>query len=81
MLKVGDKLLCKKGIGFNDKVFNFEVFNFGDYYTIQFVHKTNFFINNWWFEKSESGIGWHVFDYFYTPKEVRKMKLKQLRDA
>ena len=86
-LKVGDKLLCKKNIKISN-VF----FYAGEYYTINYIFKYIFYNYNY---REKEGFDiyikcgskrycfnreHHIYDYFYTTQEIRKMKLKQLND-
>ena len=72
-MKVGDKLLCK-----ND-YFGMET---GKYYNVIFfnkkmnikVGKCLFLLN----KNEENEDYYYVWDYFCTPQEERKLKLKQL---
>ena len=75
MLKVGDRLLYKKVIIFNA----IDVFNPGKYYTIQYVDGLDIQINSWWFKKIKDDASWYIWDYFYTPKQLRRLKLERLR--
>ena len=93
MLKVGDKLLCKKSIDFHIDFHNYNI-HFdsiiikGKYYTITFINNiTYFYINKIYFDNdkfycSTNRISlWYIWDFFYKPQEVRKMKLKQLKQC
>ena len=85
MLKVGDKLLCKKTYEHN----RFE----GKYYTITGIDNECvyfvYFVDNGCWPHSLSDVGyslnsngnWYIWNYFYTPQEMRKLKLKQLNDV
>ena len=80
MLKIGDKLLCKKKLG---------DINIGDYYSIQYFTDIEFYkicigiINSNSGNLFSYGIGqWnYIWIYFYTPKQLRKLKLKQVKNA
>ena len=79
MLKVGDKLLCKK-----DRLLSQYKLNKlkGEYYSITgidvyFVYFDG--IGDWYNLNSNSVC--YIGNYFYTPQELRKMKLKQLKQC
>ena len=77
MLKIGDKLLCKKS--YNGVIE-------GEYYIVTLVKSRfegkyyysiiNIDNDNVYFVKY-----YYIWDYFYKPQEVRKLKLKQLNNA
>ena len=74
-MKVGDKLLCKKSYYDIKK---------HKYYTITDIKKLNYFVDYYfymfesrWYCLDPNDI-WYIWNYFYTPQELRKMKLKQL---
>ena len=80
-LKAGDRLLCKKTDAFNLKY----KFIKDKYYIVN-----NSYINNALHEHAAHLIygennklylftNHYLWNYFYTPQEVRKMKLKQLK--
>ena len=74
MLKVGDKLLCKinmTGVILRKN----EYYNIvkGKYYVISCKIAEKYKLN--------PNSYWYLWNHFYTPKEIRKMKLKQLNDA
>ena len=84
-MKVGDKLLCKK-----DKIFiDVIIFINDNYYTITIIDKTDnsILIGDIWFYlfKKYNPNGkynyWFIWDYFYTPQELRKLKLKKLKQC
>ena len=79
MLKVGDKLLCKK---------KYTSYMRGKYYYVLKISKG--YNNNYvfiylkndnnikdWFNFTKKS-DYYIWNYFYTPKEIRRMKLKQL---
>ena len=70
-LKVGDKLLCKININFLKK---------NEYYIITNIDDVSddVYVNNDWYILYPNDWYYYVWDYFYTPQELRKMKLKQL---
>ena len=70
MLKVGDKLLCKK-TSYNIKK--------GKYYSITNINVYVYINNIVHFDGIEYSLDQNdIWKFFYTPQEVRKMKLKQL---
>ena len=82
-LKAGDRLLCKKTDGFN---FNLYYIIKDKYYIVNNFCNNNGQIcgeNNklWLFTndiKYDYHYIWYIWEYFYTPSEVRKMKLEKL---
>ena len=76
MLKIGDKLLCKK----TGKLYNIKKISYiiKDEYYIQMgdlISKWRFVLNK------DNKITFHdlyIWDYFYTPQELRKLKLEKL---
>ena len=64
-----DKLLCKK----IKKNYNLK----NKYYTIEIVYVNDCY--DWYSSNPESS--WYIWDYFYKPQEMRKMKLKQLKQC
>ena len=82
MLKVGDRLLCKKTdeeIKKNEYYFITLISYTNNYYTIKIIDKTDnsVLIENYWFSNKCSF--YYIWNYFYTPQEVRKMKLERLK--
>ena len=87
MIKIGDKLLCKKDFNAYG-----HIKNKGEYYIITNIHKNRAYFNDDWYslKKLDWYIwehfdtpqkvrnNWYIWKWFYTPKEIRKMKLKQL---
>ena len=74
-IKVGDKLLCKKSYKYNSHIK-------GKYYTITKI-KDNVYVDldyDDWFSLYPNNI-WYIWNFFYTPQEVRKLKLKKLNDV
>ena len=69
MLKVGDKLLCKK------TVIYFTILRMDEFIIDIWINDDNdlFSLN----KNSE----YYIWDYFYTPQEVRKMKLERLKQC
>ena len=82
MLKVGDELLCKKVFDFFKISTDFLVNN---YYTIKIIDKTDnsILIEKIWFSlnKTSKNSLYRVciWDHFYTPQELRKLKLEKLK--
>ena len=76
-LKVGDKLLCKNVISIKLKI--------GKYYTILKIDNNNNIIHfdNYYFYTNPRAYEYYnyIWEYFYTPQEVRKLKLKQLNET
>ena len=80
MLKVGDKLLCKKNSSEDwfiaGKCYPIvKIETYPDYSSRIWVSYNN--TNSDWFNSNKND-NWCIWDQFYTPQEVRKMKLKQL---
>ena len=72
MLKVGDKLLCKKSSECYKK---YE----GKCYTISKIDiNYNLIQIDDWFSLYYDDIFYYIWYYFYTPQELRKMKLEKL---
>ena len=86
MLRVGDKLLCKKNynrIKKNDyrngrspcKIKK------NEYYIITNIDISfYFFVDNYWYSLDPNS-NWYLWEYFYTPQEIRKMKLERLKQC
>ena len=105
MLKVGDKLLCKKNNN-NRKYNNYKLCDKllckkssecykkyegkcytiskidikNEYYTITDIQKFYVYVCYDWYKLSQND-KWYIWDYFYKPQEVRKLKLKQLKQC
>ena len=75
MLKVGDELLCKKMI--LDITINLKK---NEYYTIIDIINNLVYVNYDWYNSNPESF-WYIWDYFYTTKEVRKMKLERLKQC
>ena len=76
-LKIGDKLLCKKTIYYRQEKDIDLIEN--EFYTIAEIN--SYAIKNiLWFsiKHTTTSYLYYVWDYFYTPQEERKLKLKQL---
>ena len=76
MLKVGDKLLCKNG----SQKLNIKI---NEYFTISGIKQVRIIWLIWTNDDNLFSLNkgaYYLWDYFYTPQEVRKMKLKQLND-
>ena len=76
MLKIGDKLLCKKTY---HHVHYKKVE--GKYYIIDNISYDDVYVcldHDWY--SLDPNRNWYIWKYFYKPQEVRKMKLKQLND-
>ena len=67
MLKVGDRLLCKKK----------RIINYPDYKNFVIDDECAYFDYDW-YSLNPNDDYWYLWEYFYTPKELRKLKLKQL---
>jgi hypothetical protein len=92
--KKGDKLLCKKGLVglsnkdefFAGKTYTIDLFDGRD--NSLFIRNTeNKKINLphlegiWFsFNKEESDLLYYLYDYFYSPQELRKLKLQKLAE-
>lgn len=72
MFEVGEVLICKKSLK--------NTFKCGKHYRIDCVGANfdNFYINHFRFSYSGFGNKFKWFDYFYTKKELRKLKLEKL---
>ena len=74
-LKVGDKLLCKKDdIDFYESPKNYK----DEYYTIVEIDDTFCAVGNLGYFKNKYS-DWYIWKYFYTPQEMRKLKLERLK--
>ena len=86
MLKVGDKLLCKKTTSrYNYKYLNTIIIDTaslkeaGRYYNIfNIINNTIFFDDGDYYYLYPKSL-FYVWNYFYTPQELRKMKLERLK--
>ena len=80
MLKVGGKLLCKLLCKSQNLYLEFDA---GKYYTISKISYDSILIDDWWFSLTKIDVAYwsYIWDYFYTPQEVRKLKLKQLKQC
>ena len=70
--KVGDKVLCKKGLS---------SFNVGEYYNIDYVEDNGITIKDRFFYHSTPSNRYGVFLFsknFYTTEELRIMKLEKI---
>jgi len=47
---------------------------YGHGYILEYSNK---FSSNWYFS-SDKNMAWYIWDYFYTEKELRNIKLKEL---
>ena len=82
-LKIGDKLLCKKNyiIFRKEKLYFYEILNV-EYEIINIICEKQSIYNSWYFSLDPNDKLWdYIWDYFYTPQEVRKMKLKKLKQC
>ncbi|MCK9446683.1 hypothetical protein M0Q50_07455 [bacterium] len=78
------KLLCKKDYkqGSNDEIF---IYHVGKEYFVNEVKNDLYYIRseyydvNWIFGTTHKNVSdGYLYDYFYKPEEIRKMKLKSL---
>ena len=70
MLKVGDKLLCKKLVPLLKEKYK--------YYIITNINSEMIhFLADYYLNKNKTV--WYLWKYFYTPQELRKMKLERLK--
>ena len=80
MLKVGDRLLCKKNTNYNKYVFASNKYKNVHYIITKIFENHVYFddasFEDWFLYNNKSN--WYIWDYFYTPQEMRKLKLKQL---
>ena len=74
MLKVGDKLLCKKSHYLVKKNKYYEI----SHIFVNILHWIYF--NDNYFNLNPNSI-LYIWKYFYKPQEVRKLKLKQLNET
>lgn len=91
-MKVGDKLLCKKSEIMNPWN-SIEVPDIKSeitkdkYYTISKIGEKHIMIltdicHNAFSTSIYSSVSpWYLYDYFYTPQEIRKIKLEKLNDS
>lgn len=79
-LNIGDKLLCKKNLNINYS-------SIGKYYNVAFMidyyNDTVILIKGKWYslKKNTKRGSYYIWDYFYKTNEVRKLKLKQLKQC
>ena len=77
MLKIGDKLLCKK----TGKLYNIKKISYiikDEYYfdwINNFIHLN---LNDYYFSLDQNNY-YYIWKYFYTPQEIRKLKLKKIK--
>lgn len=73
-MDVGDKVICKYSIDF---------FKIGGIYEIEFINSGNIKVGNnyggYWFNGIVDGYSHLIWDYFYTVKEVRRLKLEKMK--
>ena len=74
MLKVGDMLLCKKNNYVADNIEYTDIFITGYSYKVLHIDKEFYVLS------SDDGeyLLKEIRDYFYTPQELRKLKLEKL---
>ena len=87
MLKIGDKLICKLGTDWGNISYGSISYIKNNVYTVNSIENdiiATVYIGD------ENGEDWfyigkdadyYIWDYFYTLKEFRKLKLKQLSDV
>lgn len=79
-MQIGDKLLCKQDYRFSSKEFYS-----GQEYIIENIlskEEVYFCIDGLWFYSSYNNMSnamVNIWDYFYSPSELRKLKLKNLQ--
>ena len=71
-LNVGDKLLCKK------EKHVYKNFVIDKYYTITDIYDECAYFDYDWYSLNKHSYWSYIWYYFYTPQEMRKLKLKQL---
>ena len=87
MLKAGDKLVCKR------KIDTFQKFLIDQCYSIRSLNAVkhderyvSIYLNNFNIDEHMTGYivfnydkfsNFYICDYFYTPQEIRKLKLKK----
>ena len=77
MLKIGDRLLCKRDTDYLGKVKD-------KYYTITDIADNKVYFSDignikvYFFDDDDD---FYIWKYFYTPQEVRKLKLEKLNDV
>ena len=91
MLKVGDNLLCKKNLStyFRNGEFqskfekgkSYKILGINNIYIrIKFRYNAKP-IGFWLVQHRDKRFFYYIWDYFYTTKEIRKLKLKQLKQC
>jgi len=82
-VKVGDKLLCKKDIEYtsikNGNLCSVEEIT-EDKIVIKFDHRTRYYINLSSKLIAIDVPSFAIYKYFYTEKEVRKLKIQKLNE-
>ena len=84
-MKIGDKLICKKTFRYNtciyfikNKLYEISYFDI-ESITINTEKQSNIDMNSIDFKLYKPNTDYYKFEeYFYTPQEIRKNKLKQL---
>ena len=90
-MKIGDKILCKKKFVYRanlktswvERIFTGKtLFKKGKYYEILNLHDGNsVLVVTTEFGKSFSITQAHLKTHFYTPKEIRKLKLQKIKKS
>ena len=79
-MRVGDKLLCKKTrIDYQDDNYYTKIKD--RYYIITGLSKYEIRFGADYFWCLDNNSAYYIWKWFYTPSEIRKLKLKQLNDA
>ena len=74
MLRVGDKLLCKR----DKDYYNYENKCKGIIYTSNCIDNNKIYFNETYFYVITDQRYFYIWRYFYKPNELRKLKLEKL---
>ena len=76
MLKVGDRLSCKRDYINYNSIKGYFYKCKGEYHTITDIVDNKIYFNDYYLD-----LKFDFWNYYYTPQEMRKLKLKQLNDV
>ena len=79
MLKVGDKLLCKKTM-FDYRFFKYYNMVEGKYYEISKIFDNIIYFSADSYSLHKNSF-YYIWNFFYKPQEMRKMKLERLKQC
>ena len=77
-LEMGDKLLCKKNYIIFKELYFYKILKIE--YEINILCEKQSIYSSWWFSLDPNDNPKnYIWDYFYTPQELRKLKLERLK--